>query len=353
MFAKRLERARRASGMSLRELGEKVGVSQTMVKKYEDGISMPSSGVLLKLAKSLHVRTEYFFRAQPRQLERVEFRKRSRLTKKSEEVIRGTILDQIERRLEVEDLFPSSPVESFDIEDRAPSTVGTPNAIEHCADRMRQAWGLGFDPIPDLADMLESHGIRVVFVDIAEPRFDGLAATVNGIPVIAVGKSWPGDRQRFTMAHELGHLLLKGRLRGIDEEAACNRFAGAFLFPARAVVQELGEKRHQIELRELAILKNEYRLSMIGILFRAKDLQIICDGVFGSMIRYFSRRGWRQREPGVQIASESTNVFERLVWRALAEDFIGDQKAAELLELSLSDFHKRRDLVEQHENRRK
>ena len=74
--------------------------------------------------------------------------------------------------------------------------------------------------------------------------FDGMAATVDGIPVVVVGRGWPGDRQRFTLAHELGHLVLHGRLASdVDEEAAANRFAGAFLAPADEVRKELGEKR--------------------------------------------------------------------------------------------------------------
>ena len=61
-------------------------------------------------------------------------------------------------------------------------------------------------------------------------QFDGLQATVADKPVIVVSKGWPGDRQRFTLAHELGHLLLHGRLTdGLDEERACHRFASAFL----------------------------------------------------------------------------------------------------------------------------
>ena len=62
----------------------------------------------------------------------------------------------------------------------------------------------------------------------SQAKFDGLAADINGLPFLIVSSQWPGDRQRFTLAHELGHRLLTGRLAPeLNEEVACNRFAGA------------------------------------------------------------------------------------------------------------------------------
>jgi Zn-dependent peptidase ImmA (M78 family) len=322
-------------------------VFDAMIKKYEDGRSMPSSQIVMRLAKTLQVRSEYFFRPQVRKLDKVDFRKRSSLSRKGEEAIRATIIDQIERRMEIEDVFPTPLMEAFQavLPDKSPITSN--QGVEALADRVRQVWNLGAEPIPDLADLFETKGVRVVFVDLDDPHFDGLAATVDGVPVVAVGKAWPGDRQRFTLAHELGHLLLRGHLTKVKEEQACHRFAGAFLFPATAVKAELGEKRQQLELRELEILKGEYRLSMQSILYRAKDLGIIDEAYFTTVLKVFSQRGWRRKEPGTPTPSETTRVFERLVWHALAEDFIGEQKAAELLGMSLVDFNRQRELMAQ------
>ncbi len=114
-----------------------------------------------------------------------------------------------------------------------PASIADRAEIEAVAERVREAWDLGLNPIPDLIDVLETNGIRVFMIAAdAENKFDGLAACVNDMPIVVVGRHWPGDRQRFTLAHELGHLMLQGRLaNSIDEEKACNRFAGAFLLP--------------------------------------------------------------------------------------------------------------------------
>ena len=74
MFGERLLRARTAAGLSMQALAQAVGLSANMIKKYEHGVSMPSSDSLLKLAKALSVRVEYFFRPVTVQLSNIEYR---------------------------------------------------------------------------------------------------------------------------------------------------------------------------------------------------------------------------------------------------------------------------------------
>lgn len=77
--------------------------------------------------------------------------------------------------------------------------------------QIRQQWKLGIEPLPDLIDIFEEHGIKVFEIDNQSyPKFDGLSASINNMPLIVIGNQWPGDRQRFTLAHELGHLVLNG-----------------------------------------------------------------------------------------------------------------------------------------------
>jgi hypothetical protein len=157
------------------------------------------------LSRTLNVRTEYFFRPEPVALEGIEYRKRSSLPKKRLDAITHEVIDLIERRIELENLFPQSPVKAFATVDGLASSITVMDQIEEAAERVREAWDLGFDPIPDLIDVLETNGIRVFMIEAdAENKFDGLAARVSGMPIVVVGRHWPGDRQRFTLAHELG-----------------------------------------------------------------------------------------------------------------------------------------------------
>lgn len=346
MFGERLFRARAASGLSMRELGVLAGVSANMIKKYEHNESMPGSAVLLKISRALGVRNEYFFRPTTIELKEIEYRKRSNLTKKALTRIHADIIDQVERWMELAALWPHFPVPTFTAPRFTTRRLTNYDEVEKAANSLREEWGLGSQPVSSLIDLLERQGILVIVTqaDHAE-KFDGCQAKVNGMPVIVISGKWPGDRQRFTLAHELGHLVLHHRLADeLDEEKACHRFAGAFLLPASTMRQRLGARRHTLEVRELYMLKQEAGLSMMACVYRAADLGIISDQTRQKLFMLFSLRHWRTLEPGEACPPEETSLFAQLVFRGLGEGIISESKAAELLGISLSQFHRARKL---------
>lgn len=341
MIGNRIKQARESTGLSLRALAEKAEISAMAISKYEREEATPSSDVLLRLAKALDVRTEYFFRQAEVDLSDIDFRNEDKLSKKEENTILADIRDQIERWLELEQVMPVPWSKPFKIPENLPARINSFDDIEEVAVVMRQAWDLGFNPIPDVIDELEGHGIKVFMTPHdAGNKFNGLVAKVNDNPMIVVSEEWPGDRQRFTLAHELGHLVLKGRLKKtLNEEIACHRFAGAFLVPKSQVIEVLGSRRSWLEPQELSLLKAEYGLSMCAWLFRARDTGVLPDNRYREMWKYFNERGWKQKEPGDQYPKETTRLFQQLVYQALAEDQISESKAAELMGYSLMDFH--------------
>ena len=351
MFGDRLERARKAAGLSLRALGEKVGVSQTAISKYEKGQMTPDSTVLIKLSHALDVKVEYFFRpdAFTFSLENVEYRKRD-IPKKNLDLINAKILDKIERRFELESFFPKPPVPVFALPGDLPEQIQSPDEIDDIADQVRNQWNLGLNPIPELIDVLEANGIRVFTIDDSiDNKFDGLATKIHEQPIVVISSDWPGDRQRFTLAHELGHLVLEKRLpKSVDEEKAANRFAGAFLLPKQSIKKELGEYRNFIEVQELSLLKQEYGISMQGAFIRAYQTGIIENKQYQILWQMFKKRGWLTTEPGDPYPSEDPHVFQQFVFHALAEEFIGESKAAELMNMSVHDFYHLRMIEDGH-----
>jgi Zn-dependent peptidase ImmA (M78 family)/transcriptional regulator with XRE-family HTH domain len=346
MIGNRIKLARKAAGLSLRALADRAGISHTAISKYEKETATPSSGVLLSLAEALGVRVEYFLRTGQVNLKEVEYRKHSRLSKKTLDMVEGNVVEQVERFLELQDYLPSRVVPRFVVPAGLSERVDTLDEIEDVALEVRSVWGLGHNPVPVLTDMLEERGILVFLCEaLHDGKFDGLAADVDGIPVVVVGSEWPGDRQRFTLAHELGHLVLNGRLaEELDEEKAAHRFAGAFLAPAPEVRKELGESRTRLEPRELCVLKNAYGLSMGAWLFRARDLGILSETAYLQMVKSFRSRGWHKEEPCQEYPQEKPQLFEQMVFHALAEDLITESKAAELLAVPLMDFHALRNM---------
>lgn len=350
MIADRIRQARLAAGLTLCVLGEKVGVSHTAIQKYEKGILTPSSSQLLKLARACGIRTEYFFRTHSVELLQPEFRKRSTFGKTAQDALKIKVIELVEKRIELLGAFPELPFPAFSPPASLPEHITSLDEIDSFSATVRNTWQLGMNPISDLTDTLEGLGVLVIVVDEENSGFSGLTAkarTEDGreYPVIAVSKRWPGDRQRFTLAHELGHLLLDGRLAdGINEEKACDLFAGAFLVPCVAVLQLLGQQRHVLEWQELHALKHEFGLSMAGWLQRAKQCGVITETIHLAMFKRFSAKGWRKNEPGDPLLQEHPRLFEQLVYRAVAEQYISEGKAAELLGIPMMRFHKERQL---------
>jgi len=344
MIGDRIQQARKASGLSMRELAEKADISAMAISKYENNKNTPSSGVLLALSRALDVHDEYFFRQAKVKLQEVEYRKHSKLSKKVLNKIEGDVIEQIERYLALEEILPVNPIKPFKLPKNLKQTVDSYDDVEEIANAFRKEWSLGCNPIPDLIDTLEERGIKVFQSSIPhDAKFDGLAAHVNGTPIVVVGKDWPGDRQRFTLAHELGHMALHGKLSDeLDEEKAAHRFAGAFLVPAKEAIKELGQSRSWLEPAELHALKHTYGLSMRGWIYRASDLEILNRYAARKMWDFLRRNNWVKTEPGEQLPAEQPKLFKQLVFHALAEDLIGDSKAAELLSLPIIEFRKLR-----------
>jgi len=337
MLGERIHQARLAAGLTLQALGQQLGVTKTAIQKYEKGMVTPDSAKLLQIAKACGVRTEYFVREASVDLVNVEFRKTSTFGVKRAQALQLRVASQVEKRIALLNAFPTSPIARFAVPDVVPKQINDLEALEAVADNVRHAWSLGLNPIGDLTGTLEALGLLVLTVDEAHSAFSGMTAVAiasdgRRYPVVAVSTTWSGDRQRFTLAHELGHVLLSGRLAdGLDEEKACDRFTGAFLAPRAAVKQELGEQRRRLEPRELHRLKHEYGLSMKGWAIRALQCAVISHAYFEILMKQFSINRWHRLEPGDPLPTETPQLFEQLVYRALAEQLISESKAATLL----------------------
>lgn len=280
-----------------------------------------------------------------RSLHTIKFRKRKNLSPATLAAIKATVTEQIERRLELENLFSIYPLTRFELPPKMPETVDTLEAVERLAEQLRTFWKLGLGPIHGLIDTVEERGVRVFIVDSVATHFDGLATSVFEEPIIVIGAKWPGCRQRFTIAHEVAHSLLLKRLApSLDEELACNRFAGAFLLPKEAAWQLFGKKRHCIEWQELSFVKKRFQLSMGAICHRLHDLQIIEPATYKSLIQHMRTNGWHLTEPGEAISPEKSDAFSQLIFRALGEGYLSEEKAAEFLACSLSQLQARRKL---------
>jgi len=324
-IGQRIKQARKSGNLSMRDLAERAQISPMAISKYERDQDTPSSGVLLRLAQSLDTSIDFFFRPMTATVTLQAYRKHAILGKKEQDAIQMRIQEWLERYMETEELFPGEhhpiTLPSYD--------VRSIQQVEDAAASLRQAWNLGLDPIENITQLLEDQGIKVGLVDGFE-HFDACTFLANCVPVIVSMADLPGDRQRFNLAHELGHLVLC-IIGELDPEDAPHRFVGAFLVPAEVAQFELGSRRSMLDINELYLLKHKYGLSMQAWIFRARDLEIITPSTAKQLFKLFRANGWHRREPGKDYSSEKPLRMERLIYRALAEDLISRSKAQDLL----------------------
>ncbi|MEA4910077.1 MAG: XRE family transcriptional regulator [Anaerolineaceae bacterium] len=325
-IGERIKLARKRMNMSQDALAQLAQVSKMAISKYEREQDIPSSGVLLRLSAALQVPVEFFFRPPGTQVQIQEFRKHATLGMKRQQAIMAQIQEWLERYFEIEMILQEEPPAPFDLYHLP---AGSSEDVESAAMQLRDRWGLGEDAIENLMELLEDKQIKVGLVNGFD-HFDACTFRANGSPVIVTKAGQPGDRQRFNLAHELGHLVLDVK-EGLEKEKAAHRFAGAFLVPAITVRRELGNRRTDLNSNELYLLKRKYGLSMQAWVKRAADLEIIQKHTAERLFRSFSFQGWRKVEPGEQLAPEQPLRMQRLVYRALAEDLISPTRAEELL----------------------
>jgi Zn-dependent peptidase ImmA (M78 family)/DNA-binding XRE family transcriptional regulator len=342
MIGTRIKLARKKAGYSLRDLAEALGgkVSAQAIGKYERGEMTPSSDVLLALGKALGVTLAYLMNSQEIELASVDFRTKASTTGKDRARVETEVIEWVERYLQIEEILEldgthwKKPFEKLE-------AIHSIEESEDLANRVRERWKLGFDPIPNMTELLEEKGLKVLIVDLPE-RVSGFTCIVKrpgdlaDLPVIVVNKKCSLERRRLTLAHELCHRLIDPHLSEKDEEYAANRFAGAFLMPRSHIEKEVGRHRNSLGYQELISLKLIYRVSGAALLVRLRDIDVISSSVLTYMFQSVART-WRTNEPEELEPKdnrgeyEQPRRFERLCYRALAEGLISLSKAAELL----------------------
>jgi Zn-dependent peptidase ImmA (M78 family)/transcriptional regulator with XRE-family HTH domain len=320
----RLRVARKQKRLSVWRLGEMARVSGVAVSKYERDLNMPSSGVLMRLCRALDLSLEKLFRPTAVVLCEPAYHKHSDLSVRDCKAIMTAVQDKAERYGEAEELVQHTEKVKLTV-----LGVTDTMTVEDAANKLRADWRLGHGAIPSMVAVLEDRDIQVVEL-AAVDHFDACTLESDGRPFIVVRAGAPADRVRFTLAHELAHLVLKHQSRKLSERLA-NRFAGAFLVPADTARHELGEHRRHLSAVELQLLRVKYGFSIGAWVRRAADLRIISSTEKARWQKMIDRQGWSTEEPSSDLPPETP----RMVMRAYAEGEVTGTRAANLLGWSL------------------
>ena len=208
---------------------------------------------------------------------------------------------QIKRLLRATEINVANQFHRFDIGEHGDN----PAAL---AQLLRAAWQLPPGPIPNLMRTIEDAGGIVIPFDFGTSKVDALSQWVpEMMPMFFVNISLPADRVRYSLAHEIGHLVMH-QIPNDDMERQADEFAAEFLMPAKQVKRDLVD----ISLPRLATLKPIWRTSMATLLRRAGDLDLVNERRRAYLWTQMGKAGYRSIEP-VPIPGESPCLLEELV----------------------------------------
>lgn len=299
---------RRMLGLSQADVEAASGISQSSLSKIEQGLRDPETPVIEKLAGALSCPASFFFQAEreygsPLSVHPM-FRKNMSVGQK---VIDRTIAEfnvriaHIRTMLSALEFTPELPLPQYDVDE-------FDGGAEAIAENVRRSWYVPRGPIRSLTEYAERAGCIVVLIEMEAARIDGVSYRVPGLPpIVFLNRRQPADRMRFSLAHELGHLIMH-RYPEPEMEKQANDFASALLLPRRDIAPDL----QGLNLAKAAYMKPVWRVSMAALIMAASRYGKLDKYQSDYLWRQMAAKGYRLLEP-VEIAPEQPSLMKGLV----------------------------------------
>ncbi len=326
--------ARESRGINQVELADKIGMSKANLGKIESGDIGIKEDTLETIAEITNYPLSFFRQDDEVYPDHLIYRKRDK-------VATGLLTPINARvniiRFHVQHLLKALNISYLDLPMFEVTEKNTPQAI---AQKVRKAWKIEAPVIEDTLKLLEGKGIAVASFDFGTERVDSRCVLANTkYPVIILNKTLLGDRQRFSLIYQLGHLLMHTAFkvdweRDITHEA--NLFAAEFLMPEKEIMKDF---ENAITLPLLAHLKGKWKSSMISLLYRADDLGFLTPNQKKYLIQQFNEQKLRRREPvELDIPVEYPGLIRKWIDEVKTKQKLDTKGIAAQLHLSTDEF---------------
>lgn len=318
-----LRMARHLRGFTQKKCSDRVGVAQAVYSRMENDLVEVDDEMVRRASGLFDLPAEFFDLNDPVYGPPVSvhpmLRGPARVTARDVDMITAELnlrVMHLRRFLESVELNPSLDIPRLDAESYA-----SPAEI---ADIVRRHWKVPSGPIKNLTRLMERAGIVIGFSDFGGASISGVTFSAPGQPpIVLLNPGHPADRVRFTLAHELGHMIMH-RFPTSEMEKEANHFASVFLLPRQELRESLRGRR--ITLEVLASLKPEWKMSMQGILFAADREGILTKNQARYLWTQISARGWKTAEPtSLDFAHDRPTVLPTIL-KALLND-LGFEKS--------------------------
>ncbi|MCU7551606.1 XRE family transcriptional regulator [Chitinophagaceae bacterium LB-8] len=323
--------AREARGLAQNELAERIGMSATNLSKIERGDIGISDGSVEAIADATGYPPHFFHQQGIPVPENFTFRKRHHVAQKLLTPIHAQA--NIHRR-HVQFFTRALSIAAPNLPDLARCTPA------EAATQLRKLWGITNPVIDNLTRLLEAQGIPVVPFNFGTDRVDSRSMhTDDDYPVIFINNALLGDKLRFSLAYELGGLVMHaGSELSPDHDLSheANAFAAEWLMPAEHIRKDF---EGGITLPILGSLKKKWKVSMISLLYRADDLGFLSPNQKRYLLQQFNAAGIRRREPvELDVPVEKPSLMKQWITSYRAKTGLGTLELATILCLHVDEF---------------
>lgn len=308
----RLKFARTYRGISAQELAEKIEVSRQSINQFEnysidsDKNSKPSIENIENIAQELKFPVEFFFQKEKEniKIENTYFRallsskKKEKQSQINKAVLITVIYDILQEYLEFPDInIPVVQKENLSDQD-----------ISNAARELRNLWNIGNKPIKDIIFLMENNGLVVTALPTNTEEIDAFTQYIKienkeYMCVVLENEKKSACRRQFSAAHELGHIILHANKINMNEiersefreiERQANLFASELLLPEEEFKKDL---IMPTSLKSYEILKGKWHVSILAMMMRACNLNIITQNQFQYLMKQYTIKNYRKHEP--------------------------------------------------------
>ncbi|WP_164008483.1 ImmA/IrrE family metallo-endopeptidase [Pyxidicoccus trucidator] len=339
---KALQLAREERGLSQSALARLMDVSQGAVSQVENGVMKPGEDFVRKVTEALRYPRSFFAMPPPyRALPVLTFRKQKTLSPVTLRSIQARLAirhAELMRLLQSVDV-PETRLPAIKVRREGPTQEPTPSP-EEVAQELRMRWQVPPGPVENLTELVEDVGVVVCLSHFGTPKMCGMSDFNPEEllpPVIYLNAEMPPDRHRYTVAHEVGHLVFHHHLPLPPELSLCeeeaDRFASEFLMPAEEIADDL----QRLNLEKLYSLKRYWKVSMAALVRRAADLEVISPERARSLYIELAKRGFKTAEPQL-FEKEAPSLITEMTQFFLDELGYSEEQLSDVLKLSASEL---------------
>lgn len=345
-----LKRIRAARGLTMGEAAEAAGISRMAYHNIEKGVAEPRVSNLQNIANALSVKVVDLVRSVP-ELRSVRFRALKWKTNKAKaqrEEIKNEVALWMRDFNDLESMLTDKNGKKFAIHIEKHGK-GSKSA-QIVAQEARRRFGLNDDEIiSDICGLVESVGIKLHFIDMGLDNLFGLSVNdekLGAAIIVNTCAAKNAERKIFTIAHELGHILMHPTSFNDDDmeieeqEKEANMFASYFLMPEKTFDKRLSEVKGLNYVEAILHIKRVFKVSYKTIIYRLIEKGVVNNTIWQTFCAQYKQKnkfdfkGHKEPEPLAAIDCIEDRL-SRLVREAFEKELISISRAAEILGKSI------------------